>query len=190
MLRLFHFLTPHKILLIQLSLVNVLLSAMLAVAPLVIKAIVDDVISAQQFQYLMPYLGLLLGVTVVRVTSTYFYTYGQHKLGQLVMTDVRAALYRKLLALPFSFYDKEQTGRLMSRVSSDVESTRIFLSQILIDAMSHFLTIILASIAFMQQDLYLTLIAVVPVLLSGAAMYCPRSSFAFASFAFARSSIG
>ena len=72
MLRLFRFLAPHKILLIQLSLVNVLLSAMLAVAPLVIKAIVDDVISAQQFQYLMPYLGLLLGVTVVRVTSTYF----------------------------------------------------------------------------------------------------------------------
>jgi ATP-binding cassette subfamily B protein len=75
------------------------------------------------------------------------------------------------LALPFSFYDKEQTGRLMSRVSSDVESTRIFLSQILIDAMSHFLTIILATIAFLEQDLTLTLIAIVPVLLSGAAMY-------------------
>lgn len=171
MLRLFTFLTPHKTLLLQLSIVNVLLSAMLAVAPLVIKAIVDDVISAQQFDLLMPYLGLLLLVTGIRVTATYFYTYGQHRLGQLVMTDVRAALYRKLLALPFSFYDKEQTGRLMSRVSSDVESTRIFLSQILIDAMSHFLTIILASIAFLQQDLTLTLIAVVPVLLSGAAMY-------------------
>ena len=144
---------------------------MLAIAPLVIKAIVDDVITKQQFQLLMPYLGLLLLVTAVRVTATYFYTYGQHKLGQLVMTDVRSALYQKLLALPFSFYDKEQTGRLMSRVSSDVESTRIFLSQILVDAMSHFLTIILASIAFLQQDPLLTAIAVIPVLISGAAMY-------------------
>ncbi len=171
MLRLFSFLLPHKRLLIQLSIVNVLLSAMLAVAPLVIKQIVDQVITAQQYHLLMPYLGILLGVTAVRVTATYFYTYGQHKLGQVVMTDVRAALYRKLLALPFSFYDKEQTGRLMSRVSSDVESTRIFLSQILIDAMSHFLTIILATIAFLYQDLTLTLIAIVPVLLSGAAMY-------------------
>ena len=171
MLRLFTFLAPHKRFLAQVAVVNVLLSAMLAIAPLVIKAIVDDVITKQQFQLLMPYLGLLLLVTAVRVTATYFYTYGQHKLGQLVMTDVRSALYQKLLALPFSFYDKEQTGRLMSRVSSDVESTRIFLSQILVDAMSHFLTIILASIAFLQQDPLLTAIAVIPVLISGAAMY-------------------
>lgn len=171
MLRLFTFLTPHHRFLAQLAVVNILLSAMLALAPLVIKAIVDDVITKQQFQLLMPYLGLLLLVTAVRVTATYFYTYGQQKLGQLVMTDVRRALYQKLLALPFSFYDKEQTGRLMSRVSSDVESTRIFLSQILVDAMSHFLTIILASLAFLQQDPLLAAIAVIPVLLSGAAMY-------------------
>src|SRR6185436_13495851 len=118
MYRLFTFLKPHKTLLIQLIVVNFLLSAMLTVAPLVIKAIVDDVIGKQQFEHLLPYLGLLLLVTVVRAATTYFYSYGQNKLGQLVMTDVRSALYRKLLALPFSFYDKEQTGRLMSRVSS------------------------------------------------------------------------
>jgi len=171
MVRLFTFLLPHKILLTQLVIVNVLLSAMLTVAPLVIKEIVDKVIGAQQMHLLLPYLGLLLGVMAVRATTTYFYSFGQHKLGQLVMTDVRGALYRKLLALPFSFYDKEQTGRLMSRVSSDVESTRIFLSQILIESMSHILTIILTAIAFAQQDSYLTLIAILPILLSGAAMY-------------------
>lgn len=171
MLRLFTFLTPHRSFLGQVVFVNLLLSAMLTVTPLIIKAIVDDVITAQQYNRLMPYLGLLILVTLVRVTATYFYSYGQQKLGQLVMTDVRSALYRKLLALPFSFYDKEQTGRLMSRISSDVESTRIFLSQILVDSMSHFLTIILAAIAFLQQDPLLALIAVLPVLISGAAMY-------------------
>jgi ATP-binding cassette, subfamily B, multidrug efflux pump len=107
----------------------------------------------------------------VRAAATYFYSYGQNKMGQLVMTDVRAALYRKLLALPYSFYDKEQTGRLMSRVSSDVESTRIFLSQIMIESMSHILTIILATIAFLQQDRLLTAIAIGPVILSGLGMF-------------------
>ncbi len=171
MYRLFTFLKPHKTLLIQLIIVNFLLSAMLTVAPLVIKAIVDNVIGKQQFDRLAPYLGLLLLVTFLRASATYFYSYGQNKLGQLVMTDVRAALYRKLLALPFSFYDKEQTGRLMNRVSSDVESTRIFLSQILIESMSHFLTIFFAAFAFLQQDRYLTLIAILPVIFSGVAMY-------------------
>jgi ATP-binding cassette subfamily B protein len=171
MIRLLGFLKAHKRLLIALIIVNILLSAMLTVAPLVIKAIVDDVIGAGQMDLLLPYLGLLLLVMAGRSAATYFYSYGQNQLGQLVMTDVRAALYRKLLALPYSFYDKEQTGRLMSRISSDVESTRIFLSQIMIESMSHILTILLASIAFLQQDPLLTAIAVIPVLISGAGMF-------------------
>ncbi len=171
MQRLFVFLKPHKKLLLSLIGINILLSAMLTYTPLVIKAIVDEVIGKQQLHLLMYYLGVLLGVTAIRAVSTYFYSYGMNRLGQLVMTDTRTALYKKLLVLPFSFYDKEQTGRLMSRVSSDVESTRIFLSQILIESMSHFLTIILTAIAFSQLDPLLGLIAIVPVLASGVAMY-------------------
>lgn len=171
MRRLFGFLKPHNKLLIALIFVNILLSGMLTVAPLVTKAIVDDVIGGQRMDLLLPYLGLLLLVTALRATATYFYTYGQHRMGQLVMSDVRSALYRKLLALHFSFYDREQTGRLMSRVSSDVESTRIFLSQILIESMSHTLTIILSFIAFLQQDVQLALIAILPVIASGAGMF-------------------
>jgi len=119
--RLFSFLKPHQKLLIALSIVNVLLSGMLTIAPLVTKAIVDDVIAKQQLNLLLPYLILLLAVmgeAIVddviakqqlnlllpylilllavmgaRAATTYFYSYGQNKLGQLVMTDVRAALY-------------------------------------------------------------------------------------------------
>ena len=167
----FGFLKPHSKLLIALMAVNIFLSAMLTVAPLVIKAIVDQVIDQKQLDLLLPYLGVLLLVTGGRSAATWFYSYGQNRLGQLVMTDVRAALYRKLLALSYSFYDKEQTGRLMSRVSSDVESTRIFLSQILVESTSHIFTIILSGIVFFQQDPLLSAIAIIPVLISGLGMY-------------------
>ncbi len=171
MLRLLRFLIPHRKFVASLILLNVLLSSVLTVAPLVIKTIVDEVIGLQRQYLLVPYLGLLLLVTTVRTITVYFYSFGQNKLGQLVMTDVRTALYKKLLALPYSFYDKEQTGRLMSRVSSDVESTRIFLSQILVESMSHLLTISFASIALLVQDKFLFAIAVLPILGSGFAMY-------------------
>ena len=171
MLRLLRFLIPHRNIVASLILLNILLSAVLTVAPLVIKTIVDEVIGRQQQQLLVPYLGLLLMVTTVRTTTVYFYSLRQNMLGQLVMTDVRTALYKKLLALPYSFYDREQTGRLMSRVSSDVESTRIFLSQILAESMSHTLTISFASIALSSQDRLLFAIAVFPILGSGFAMY-------------------
>lgn len=171
MVRLLRFLIPHREFVASLIFLNVLLSAVLTVAPLVIKTIVDEVIGRQRQQLLVPYLGLLLLVITVRTITVYFYSYRQNKLGQLVMTDVRTALYKKLLALPYSFYDKEQTGRLMSRVSSDVESTRIFLSQILVESMSHTLTISFASIALLFQDQFLFAIAVLPILASGFAMY-------------------
>ena len=171
MLRLLRFLTPHRKLVASLIFLNILLSAVLTVAPLVIKTIVDEVIGRQQQQLLVPYLSLLLMVTTVRTITVYFYSLRQNMLGQLVMTDVRTALYKKLLKLPYSFYDKEQTGRLMSRVSSDVESTRIFLSQILVESMSHTLTISFASIALYSQDQLLFAIAVLPILASGFAMY-------------------
>lgn len=171
MRRLFGFLKPHSKLLIVLMAVNLFLSALLSIAPLIIKAIVDQVIDQQQMALLLPYLGLLLAVTGGRAAATWFYSYGQNRLGQLVMTDVRAALYRKLLALPYSFYDKEQTGRLMSRVSSDVESTRIFLSQILVESTSHLFTIFLSGVVFFQQDPLLAAIALIPVFISGAGMY-------------------
>ncbi|MBX3052306.1 MAG: ABC transporter ATP-binding protein [Caldilineaceae bacterium] len=171
MRRLFGFLKPHSKLLIALMAVNIFLSALLTIAPLVIKAIVDQVIDQKQLNLLLPYLGLLLLVTGGRAVATWFYSYGQNRLGQLVMTDVRAALYRKLLALPYSFYDKEQTGRLMSRISSDVESTRIFLSQILVESTSHIFTILLSGIVFFQQDPLLSAIAIIPVVISGAGMY-------------------
>ncbi len=171
MLRLLRFLIPHREFVASLIFLNVLLSAVLTVAPLVIKTIVDEVIGRQQQQLLVPYLSLLLMVTTVRTITVYFYSLRQNMLGQLVMTDVRTALYKKLLELPYSFYDREQTGRLMSRVSSDVESTRIFLSQILAESMSHTLTISFASIALSSQDRLLFAIAVFPILASGFAMY-------------------
>ena len=171
MLRLLRFLIPHQTFVGSLVFLNILLSAVLTVAPLVIKRIVDEIIGLQQQQLLIPYLGLLLLVTTVRTITVYFYSYRQNKLGQLVMTDVRTALYKKLLALPYSFYDKEQTGRLMSRISSDVESTRIFLSQILVESMSHTLTITFASIALLFQDPLLFAIAILPIIASGFAMY-------------------
>ncbi len=94
MLRLLRFLIPHRKLVASLIFLNILLSAVLTVAPLVIKTIVDEVIGRQQQQLLVPYLSLLLMVTTVRTITVYFYSLRQNMLGQLVMTDVRTALYK------------------------------------------------------------------------------------------------
>lgn len=171
MRRLLSFLQPHKKLVIWLVIANIFLSAMLTVAPLVIRAIVDQVIGQNQLNLLLPYLALLMGVAIARATATFFYSYGQNLLGQYVMTDVRYALYRKLLALQFSFYDQNQTGRLMSRVSSDVESTRLFLSQVLVESVNHLTTIVLSMLVLLSLDWRLAALVVLPLIGSGVGLF-------------------
>lgn len=171
MKRLIGFLKPHRRLVIWLAFLTLSLAALLTTGPIVTGAIVDEVIATQQFDLLPPYLALLLGVAIVRALFQFFYTRDRERLGQHVVTDIRTALYRKLLALPYSFYDNEQTGRLMSRITSDVESTRIFLAFILIDSINHVTTVVVMLAALVRLNLLLAVIAIIPTLVSGVALY-------------------
>lgn len=144
---------------------------MLTIGPIVTGAIVDDVIATRQFDLLPPYLALLLGVAIVRALFQFFYSRDRERLGQHVVTDIRTALYRKLLALQYSFYDNEQTGRLMLRITSDVESTRIFLAFVLIDSINHVTTVIVMLAALVRLNLLLAVLAIIPTVTSGVTLY-------------------
>src|ERR671918_328043 len=65
---------------------------------------------------------------------------GRQALG--VEFDMRNALYSKLLRLSFGFYDRHQTGQLMSRATVDLQSVRFFLGYGLIFFFQHVLTIV------------------------------------------------
>jgi ABC-type multidrug transport system fused ATPase/permease subunit len=65
---------------------------------------------------------------------------GRQALG--IEFDMRNALYAKLLRLSFGFYDRHQTGQLMSRATVDLQSVRFFLGYGLIFFFQHVLTIV------------------------------------------------
>lgn len=171
MKRLLGFLKPHRRLVIWLAFLTLSLAALLTIGPIVTGAIVDEVIATQRFDLLPPYLALLLGVAIVRALFQFFYSRDRERLGQHVVTDIRTALYRKLLALQYSFYDNEQTGRLMSRITSDVESTRIFLAFILIDSINHVTTVVVMLVALVRLNLLLAVVAIIPTIVSGVTLY-------------------
>ncbi len=171
MKRLLGFLKPHWPLVAWLAVLNLALAGLMTVGPIVIKAIVDNVITAKELSVLPGYLALLVGVSLIRATAQYFYGRDRERLGQVVITDIRTALYRKLLALSYSFYDNEQTGRIMSRITSDVESTRIFLAFILIDSALQVTVIAVMLISLIRLDTTMALIAIVPTVISGITLY-------------------
>jgi ATP-binding cassette, subfamily B, multidrug efflux pump len=167
MRRLLGFLKPHWKLVLWLIILDLALAGFLTVGPIVIKAIVDNVIANKQIDLLPGYLAILFAVAAIRALAQYFYGRDREVLGQVVITDIRTALYKKLLALSYGFYDNEQTGRIMSRITSDVESTRVFLAFILIDSALQVTVIIVMLIALLNLDATIAMIAIVPTIVSG-----------------------
>jgi ATP-binding cassette, subfamily B, bacterial len=77
--------------------------------------------------------------------------------------DLRATLYAHLQSLELGFFDRQQTGQLMSRVTVDLQAVRFFLGYGLIFIGQSFFTLALAAVAMFIIDPVLALIALAPV---------------------------
>ena len=86
---------------------------------------------------------------------------GQVSLG--VEQDLRRRLYSHLLGLELGFFDRQQTGQLMSRATVDLSSVRFFLGYGLVLIMQSALTLVLATTAMFLLDWQLAAISVLPV---------------------------
>jgi len=101
--------------------------------------------------------GLLrFGLTVARRLVA-----GKVSLG--VELDLRQRLYAHLLSLELAFFDRQQTGQLMSRATVDLQGVRFFLGYGLVFMVQSFLTILLAAVAMTFIDPTLAAISLIPV---------------------------
>src|SRR3954447_16793273 len=83
-----------------------------------------------------------------------------------VEMDMRSGLYRHLVRLSFGFYDRHQTGQLMSRATVDLQGVRFFLGYGLIFFFQNALTVLSVTVVlfFVQWQLALIVLAVTPLL--------------------------
>ncbi len=96
---------------------------------------------------------------------------GNQALG--VELDMRTAMYAKLLRLSFGFYDRHQTGQLMSRATVDLQGVRFFLGYGLIFFFQNLFTIVGVGIVvfLMSWKLALIVVAIAPLLTAVAYRY-------------------
>ncbi len=80
-----------------------------------------------------------------------------------VEQDLRSSIYRHLLALELGFFDRQQTGQLMSRATVDLQSVRFFLGYGLVLILQAALTLLLASVAMFLVDWRLAAISLLPM---------------------------
>jgi ATP-binding cassette subfamily B protein len=112
-------------------------------------------------------LTVLALVIVVAVLARWALTYmrrmiaGQISLG--IEYDLRKLLYGHLQRLELSFFDRQQTGQLMSRATVDLQAVRFFLGYGLVFILQSTLTLVLAGVAMVAINPRLGLIAMAPV---------------------------
>ena len=63
--------------------------------------------------------AIMFVVVVVQALATYFVDYQGHAMGARIEAQVRHELFDHVQKLSFSFYDRQRTGQLMSRISND-----------------------------------------------------------------------
>jgi ABC-type multidrug transport system fused ATPase/permease subunit len=109
-------------------------------------------------------IGILIGLAgVARLVLTVGRRLVAGRVSLGVEYDLRQRLYGHLLSLELGFFDRQQTGQLMSRATVDLAAVRFFLGYGLVFIMQSGLTIILAAVAMLLVDPLLAVISLVPV---------------------------
>jgi len=139
------------------------ISALNLLQPMVIKWVIDDILESKDYTLLLYGALAILGVAAVKGILQFFQRFSMSYAGQEVVFDIRNTLYRHLQQLSFSFYDQAQTGQIMSRVTSDVETAQRFLSNGLVQMVSMAVTFAATFTLMISQHSKLTFMALIPV---------------------------
>lgn len=110
---------------------------------------------------------MLLGILLVQSIFSFFRVWLFAKVSERSMRDIRVALYRNLVQLPMTFFDKRRTGELISRITADVTLLQDTFSTTLAELFRQIITLLAGVIFLMVTTPKLTLfmLATFPVLI-------------------------
>ncbi|WP_253205379.1 ABC transporter ATP-binding protein [Clostridium estertheticum] len=106
----------------------IICSAMNMVAPYLSGTIVDKVIMGKESNILIPLLGVITAVILIRSILRYIFLILLENMSQDSIFDIRNDIYSNLQKLDFDFFDKTSTGDIMNKMTGDIDAVRHFLA--------------------------------------------------------------
>jgi ATP-binding cassette, subfamily B, multidrug efflux pump len=157
--RLWPFVRPHASQL-YLSFALLLVTAAISlVRPLIMKSIIDAGSIGKDASKMMQGSYLLLAVVVVEQTLTFFQIYSMQLAGARSMADLRAHVFRFLHGLPLGFFDRQPIGRLVTRVTNDVDAMSELFASGALNALGDLVRLLGIVVMMLLLDWRLSLIA-------------------------------
>ena len=132
--------------------------------PLIMRYIVDDVILGRQLGLLAGAILLLIGISLAEKLMSLLEEFYFARFEQRVTLDIQHDLIDRTLRLPKSFFDDNQTGYLMSRLSSDVEGLRWFFSSTIVHITSNIVRFLggIGLLFYLEWRLALIVLVILP----------------------------
>ncbi len=111
---------PHKLIFSLDMLAALVVSLVGIVYPVVTRSMLNDLIPNRNYRMVVICGLSLLGLYLVRMLLNYFIQYYGHVMGVRMQAQMRSDMFRHLEKLPYSFYDNHETGKIMSRMTTDL----------------------------------------------------------------------
>ena len=111
---------PYRGMLALDMLASVLISLIGMVYPMVTNTMLGDLIPNRKFRAVIIAGLIVLALYILRMLLRYFVQYYGHIVGVKMQAQMRRDLFDHLQKLPFSFYDEHETGKIMTRMTSDL----------------------------------------------------------------------
>jgi ATP-binding cassette, subfamily B, bacterial len=164
--RLLGFLRPYKVSLVVSTLLAIASQGAQIAVVWVTAHVIDDAVIPRDAGKLWIFVWAIIGLGVLRAAFMGARRLISGKQALAVEMDMRQGLYRHLVRLSFGFYDRHQTGQLMSRATVDLQGVRFFLGYGLIFFFQNVLTVLSVTVVlfFFEWKLALIALAITPIL--------------------------
>ncbi|MFA5829857.1 MAG: ABC transporter ATP-binding protein [Candidatus Gracilibacteria bacterium] len=132
--------------------------------PIIIGYTVDNYIQTKNFQGVLIFVAILLGIYVAGLIAIYVQTITMGGVGRRVLFNLRNAIFTKLQELPVAFFNQNKAGDLISRINNDTDKLNQFFAQALMQFVGSFFMIVGAGIFLLSLNIRLGVAAVLPAL--------------------------
>ena len=161
--RLLRYLRPYLRQLIPALALTLALNLLGILQPKFTQYAIDWHILPRKADGLMLLVGLFFGVQFFRFVFSYFQTVLLNTVGQYVMFDIRRELYDKLQHQEVAYYDRNPVGRIMTRLTNDVDALNELFTQGVTDVLGDVVMIVAIIGVMLWMDVRLTFITLLTV---------------------------
>jgi ATP-binding cassette subfamily B protein len=129
--------------------------------PFLLREVLDEGLFHHKNTLLTALVGAMIAITIIGAALSVWQTYISNTVGQRVMHDLRAAVYRHLQRMSLAFFTRTRTGEVQSRIANDIGGLENVVTQTATTIAQNTTTVIASTVAMCLLDWRLAVISLI-----------------------------